>query len=64
MARGDFSLGIKDESEIAVVGTPHGIVFSRSIRQSSKKGILEMVCCSTASEEPRGNYNLELKEDS
>ena len=26
-------LGIKDESEIAVVGTPHGIFFSRSIRR-------------------------------
>ena len=29
-----------------------------------QKRILEMVCCSTASEEPRGNYKLELKEDS
>ena len=28
--------GIKDESEIAVVGTPHGIVFSRSIRRVQK----------------------------
>ena len=48
-------IGIKDESEIAVVGTPHVIVFSRS---------MEMVCCSTASEELRGNYNLDLKEKS
>ena len=39
--------GIKDESEIAVVGTPHGVVLSRN-------RILEMVCCSKASEEPRG----------
>ena len=30
-------LGIKDESEIAVVGTPHGIVFSRSIRRVPKE---------------------------
>ena len=32
--------------------------------QSSKKRILETVCCSTASEEHRGNCNLELKEES
>ena len=31
-------IGIKDESEIAVVGTPHGIVFSRSIRRAPKRG--------------------------
>ena len=31
-------LGIKNESEIAVVGTPHGIVFSRSIRRVPKEG--------------------------
>ena len=30
-------LGIKDESEIAVVGTLHGIVFSRSIRRVPKE---------------------------
>ena len=30
-------LGIKDESEIAVVGTPHGIVISRSIRRVPKE---------------------------
>ena len=30
-------LGIKDESEIAVVGAPHGIVFARSIRRVSKE---------------------------
>ena len=29
----EIFLGIKDESEIAVVGTPHGSVFSRSIRR-------------------------------
>ena len=29
--------GTKDESEIAVVGTPHGIVFSRSIRRVPKE---------------------------
>ena len=33
----EISLGTKDESEIAVVGTPHGIVFSRSIRRVSKE---------------------------
>ena len=30
-------VGTKDESEIAVVGTPHGIVFARSIRRVSKE---------------------------
>ena len=30
-------LGIKDESEIAVVGMPHGIVFARSIRRVPKE---------------------------
>ena len=30
-------LGIQDEFEIAVVGTPHGIVFSRSIRRVAKE---------------------------
>ena len=29
--------GIKDESEIAVVGTPHGIVFSNSVRRVPKE---------------------------
>ena len=29
--------GIKDESEIAVVATPHGIVFSRSSRRVSEE---------------------------
>ena len=32
----EIFLGIKDESEIAVVGTPHGIVFSEKHSQSSK----------------------------
>ena len=32
-----ISIGMKDESEIAVVGTPHGIVFSRSIRRVPKE---------------------------
>ena len=54
---------IKDESEIALVGTPHGIVFREAFAEFTKR-ILEMVCRSTASEEPRGNYNLELKEES
>ena len=31
-------LGIKDESEIAVVGAPHGIVFCEKHPQSSKRG--------------------------
>ena len=29
-----------------------------------QKRILEMVCCSTASKGPRGNCNLEVKEES
>ena len=37
-------LGIKDESEMAVVGTPHGIVF-REVSAEFQKRILEMVCC-------------------
>ena len=36
MARGIF-LRINDESEIAVVGTPHGAVFARSIRRVPKE---------------------------
>ena len=60
VARGIF-LGIKDESEIAVVGTPHGLVFREKFAEFQKR-ILEMVCYSTASEEPHGNCNLELKE--
>ena len=56
-------LGIKDESEIAVVGRPHGIVFREAFAEFQTR-ILDMVCCSTASEEPLGNYNLELKEKS
>ena len=32
-----WHLGIKDESEIAVVGTPHGIVYARSIRRVLKE---------------------------
>ena len=56
-------LGIKDESEVAVVGTPPGIVFREAFAEFQKR-ILEMVCCATASEEPPGNYNLELKEES
>ena len=40
-------LGIKNESEIAVVGTPHGIVFPEAFSEFQKR-ILEMVCCSTA----------------
>ena len=57
-------LGIKDEPEIAVVRTPHGIVFLREAFAEFQKRIVEMVCCSTASEEPLGNCNLELKEES
>ena len=34
-------LGIKDESEVAVVGTPHGIVFARSIRRVPKEDSVE-----------------------
>ena len=51
-------LRIKDESEIAVVGSPHGIVFF------CEKHPEEMVCCSTALKESRENYNLELREKS
>ena len=32
----EIFFGIKDESEIAVVGMPHGVVFSRSIRRVPK----------------------------
>ena len=53
-------LGINDESEKAVVGTPHGIVFAKSIRRVPKR-ILEMVCCQ---QHQRGNCNVELKEES
>ena len=57
--------GMKGESEIAVVATPHGCCSSRSIRRVpiEESGRWYAVC-STASEEPRGNYNLELKEES
>ena len=34
-------LGITDESEVAVVGTPHGIVFARSIRRVPKEDSVE-----------------------
>ena len=33
----EIFLGIKDESEVAVVGTPHGTVFARSIRRVPKE---------------------------
>ena len=59
---GGIFLGIKDESEIAVVGTPHGIVFSRSVRRVPKDDSGDGMY-STASEEHRGNCNLELKEE-
>ena len=49
-------LGIKDETEIAVVGTPHGAVFARSIRRVPKRGFW------AASKVSRGNYYLELRE--
>ena len=55
-------LGIKDESEIAVVGYKE--LFLREPFAEFQMRILEMICCSTASDEPRGNYNLELKEES
>ena len=45
--------GIKDESEIAVVGTPHGIFFFPKTSAEFQKRILVMVCCSTASKELR-----------
>ena len=57
-------LGIKDESKIAVVGTPHGNFFFENHSQSSKKRFWRWYVVSTASEEPRGNCNLELKEES
>ena len=56
-------LGTKDESEIAVVGTPHGIVFARSIRrvptEDSGDGMLF-----NSIKESHGNCNLELREKS
>ena len=33
----EIFLGVKDESQIAVVGTPHGIVFARSIHRVPKE---------------------------
>ena len=42
----------------------HTELFFREAFGQFQKRILEMVCCSTASEEHRGNYNLELKEES
>ena len=58
-------LGIKGESEIGVVGTPHGMgfFFFRKAFEETQKRILEMVCCSTASEEPLEYCNPELKEE-
>ena len=41
-----------------------GELFFREAFAEFQKRILEMVCCSTASKEPRANYNLELKEGS
>ena len=42
----------------------HTELFIREAFGEFQKRILEMVCCSTASEELRGNCNLELKEES
>ena len=64
MARGDFPPRNQDESEVAVVGTPHGIVFSRSIRRVPKEDSGDGMLFNKQSEEPRGNCNLELKEES
>ena len=50
----EIFLGIKDETEIAVVGKPHGIVFSRSVRRVPKEDSGDGVLF---------NSNLELKEE-
>ena len=42
----------------------HTELFCREAFAVFHKRILEMVCCSTASEEPRGNCKLEIKEES
>ena len=39
----------------------HTELFFREVCEEFQKRILEMACWSTASEEPRRNYNLELK---
>ena len=41
----------------------HTESFFREAFAEFQKRILEMVCFSTASEEPRGNCNLELREE-
>ena len=45
--------GIKDESEIAVMGTPHGIVFSRSIRRVPKEDSGDGMLFNNIKEVPR-----------
>ena len=62
-AKEGIFLGIKDESEIAVLERHTELFFREAFAEFQRK-ILEMVCCSTASEELRGNCNLELKEES
>ena len=51
-------LGIKDESGIAVVGTPHGIVFCEKHPQSSKRGFWNGMLFNSI------NCNLESREKS
>ena len=58
-----FFIGIKDESEIAVVCTPHGIVFARSIRRVPKEDSGEGMQFNSI-KGVRGNSHLELREKS
>ena len=56
-------LGIKDESEIAGVRT-HTEFLSRSIRRVPREDSGDDMLFKSIREEPRGNCNLELKEES
>ena len=57
----EIFLGVEDESEIAVVGTPHGAVFARSIRRVPKEDSGHGMLFNSI-KGSHGNYNLELRE--
>ena len=57
----EIFLGVEDESEIAVVGTPHGAVFARSIRRVPKGDSGDGMLFNSM-KGSHGNYNLELRE--
>ena len=54
-------IGIKDESEVAVVGTPHGIVFAMSIRRVAKEDSGDAL---QQYSRPHGTCSLESQERS